>query len=100
MGLLESTHIMSLRTFCRRYLEVERRAFRQRVDRCILVNVTILLTNGQHPKLKIDYSPFQFILPEPHKGSSFHTLLADPLRDIQYQTRWKMNTCRININIE
>ena len=58
MGLLELTHILSLRTFCLRCLQAERRAFRQRVDRCILVNVTILSINRQYPKLKIDYSPF------------------------------------------
>ena len=46
-GVLKSTHILSLRTFCRRCLEAKRRAFRQRVDRCILVNVAILLTNRQ-----------------------------------------------------
>ena len=77
MGLLESTDIMSLKMFCRRCLEAERRAFRRRIDRCILVNATILLTNRQYPKLKINYSPFQFILPEPHEGSSIRTLLAD-----------------------
>ena len=69
-------------------------------DRCILVNVTVLLTNKQYPKLKIDYLPFQFTLHEPHEGSSIHTLVADPLCDVQYQTRWKTNDRRFYVNIE